>query len=245
MKHISINLTKMFSGTLEKDLMENEAICPVCNGTGVVKRNNVYGIENDTSEIAKKKHFPYNHQSLSLCSNCYNGVVRICKFCGKQINREYINKCDCEQYKKNEENKKRIKYQEIINNAEKISWDSASEYVYDEKSNKFFLNEDEFADYYWDLYQEGKHYYKNFDEYFENEIPKVLWNCEKTKIKIDAENIVEYACEDLHDDAYNNVDGINELQDYLDAWCDKQLGTTTYYPYYKEYIEITKNLFLK
>lgn len=244
MKHISIDLTKMFSGTLEKDLMENEAICPVCDGTGVVKRNNVYSIKDDTSETAKGNLFPYNHQSLGPCPNCYNGVIKLCEFCGKQISREYINRCNCEQYKENEANKKRIRYQETIDKAKKIGWDSASEYVYDEKSNRFFSDEDEFADYYWDLYQCGDHGYQNFDEYFENEIPKVLWDCEKTRIKINAESIAQDACEDLHEDAYSNIDGLNELQSYLDAWCDKQSGTTTFYPCYSSYIEVTKDLFL-
>ena len=244
MEHISIDLTKIFSGTLEKDLTENEAICPVCNGTGVVKRDNVYGIKSDTSEIAKKKQFPYNHQSLSLCPNCYNGVIRLCEFCGKPISREYINKCDCEQYKENEANKKRIKYQETIDKAKKIGWESASTYVYDEKSDRYFSDEDEFVEYYWELYQEGKHCCKNFDEYFENEVPKVLWNCEETRIEIDAGSVVESACEELHEDAYENIDGLNELQDYIDAWCSKQSGTTTFYPCYNAYIEVTKDLFL-
>ena len=43
MKHINIDLNTILSGTLEKDLIDNEAICPVCQGTGVVKANNIYG----------------------------------------------------------------------------------------------------------------------------------------------------------------------------------------------------------
>lgn len=242
-KHISIDLSKMFSGTLEKDLDENKVICPVCKGLGVVKRNNVFGIDGDTSEEAKKKLFPYNNQSLSPCPNCYNGVVRLCKFCGKQIERGYIGKCDCEEYKKHVAAKKELKYQETINNAKKVDWNSVSEYVYDKKSDRFFANEDEFADYYWDLYQEGEHCCRNFDEYFENEVPKVLWCCEKSKIEIDATSIVETACEELHEDAYENIDDIDGLQRYLDMWCDKQSGTTTFYPCHKMYVEVTKDLF--
>lgn len=52
------------------------------------------------------------------------------------------------------------------------------------------------------------------------------------------------ACEELHDDAYENIDDIDELQKYLDTWCDKQSGTTTYYPCYRMYVEVTKDLFL-
>lgn len=244
MKHVSIDLTNMFLDTLEKDLMDNEAICPVCNGTGVVKRNNVYGIKGDTSEIAKQKHFPYNHQSLSLCPNCYNGVVKLCEFCGRQISREYINRCNCEQYKLKEAEEKRIKYQDTINKATEISLCNASDFIYDEKADRYFIDESEFADYYWDLYQEGVHDCKNFEEYFQREIPKVLWNCTKTEISINANDILEQACEDLHEDAYENVDNIKELQEYLDNWCSKQSGTTTYYPCYKEYVSVQKDWFL-
>lgn len=243
MKHISIDLSKMFSGTLEKDLAENEKICPVCKGLGVIKRNNVFGIRDDMSEEAKKKMFPYNKQALSPCYNCYSGVIKVCKFCGKQIKREFIDKCDCEEYKRNESNKKKLKYQETINNAKKVNWNSVSEYVYDEKSDKFFADENEFTNYYWDLYMEGDHCYNNFDEYFEIEIPKVLWCCEESKIKIYAREIVSNACEELHEDAYERVDDIDELQKYLDRWCDKQSGTITYYPCHKMYVEVTKNLF--
>lgn len=34
-----------------------------------------------------------------------------------------------------------------------------------------------------------------------------------------------------------------ELQDFLDKWCEKQTGTTTYYPYYKEYVRVKKGWF--
>ena len=65
MKHISINISEeiknILPDTLEKDLQDNEEICPVCHGLGVVIDNNPYGIQGDTSEAAKKSMFPYNH----------------------------------------------------------------------------------------------------------------------------------------------------------------------------------------
>lgn len=243
MEHISIDLNTILSGTLEKDLIDNEAICPVCQGTGVVKANNIYGLIGDTSEIAKKEMFPYKHQSLALCPNCYNGVIKLCEFCGKQIKKGYIDKCDCPQYRAKQEEEKRIKYQETIDKAKEINWISASDFVYDEKSHKFFIDVDEFAEYYWDLYQEDDCDCKNFDEYFDQVIPHVLWNCSEEDLHIDADTIVSQACEDLHEDAYNNVTDIIELQNYLDKWCSKQSGTTTYYPCYKEYIKVKRDWF--
>ena len=34
-----------------------------------------------------------------------------------------------------------------------------------------------------------------------------------------------------------------ELQEFLDKWCAKQTGTTTYYPCYKEYVRVQKEWF--
>lgn len=243
MEHISIDLNTILSGTLEKDLIDNEAICPVCQGAGVVKANNIYGLIGDTSEVAKKERFPYKHQSLALCPNCYNGVIKLCEFCGKQIKKGYIDKCDCPQYRAKQEEEKRIKYQETIDQAKEIDWSSATDFVYDEKSHRFFNDECEFSEYYWDLYQEDDCDCKNFDEYFDKVIPHVLWNCSEENMHIDADTIVEQACEDLHEDAYDNVSDIIELQNYLDKWCSKQSGTTTYYPCYKEYIKVKRDWF--
>ena len=42
-KHISLNVVdeikKILPVTLEKDLQDNEIICPVCHGFGIKKRN--------------------------------------------------------------------------------------------------------------------------------------------------------------------------------------------------------------
>ena len=64
MRHISINVSEEIKNILpesfEKDLQDNEEICPACHGLGVVIDNNLYGIQGDTSEAAKKSMFPYN-----------------------------------------------------------------------------------------------------------------------------------------------------------------------------------------
>ena len=77
---------------LVKDLHDNEDICPVCKGTGVRIEPNRYGLSDDPQ---KHPMFPYEHQSLSFCHNCYNGIVRYCPDCGKQLQRGYL-RCDCE-----------------------------------------------------------------------------------------------------------------------------------------------------
>ena len=92
-------------------------------------------------------------------------------------------------------------------------------------------------------YSDGSGGCANFDEYFEYEIPKVLWNCEEVKLSMDADSIIENACEELHEDARGNISDEKELQEFLDKWCEKQSGTTTYYPCYKEYVRVQKEWF--
>lgn len=240
MKHISINVSEeiknILPDTLEKDLQDNEGICPVCHGLGIVKSNNVYGIEGDTSEAAKKSMFPYNHQAVKFCPNCYNGVIRLCQHCGKQIQKGYINKCDCEQYKAKEEEENRTKYQEKISNAEEIDFkDVASDmWFYDEYMDKYFSDIDSFVD----------AYYKSNEE-MTNNLPEVLWLCDAIDISMDAGDIIESACEELHEDARDNIssDDEKELQNILDEWCEKQTGTRTVYPNYQKYVRVNKEWF--
>jgi len=144
LKHISINVSEeikhILPDTLENDLQENEEICPVCHGIGVEVWNNSYGIKGDTSEAAKKSMFPYKHQSLLPCPNCYNGVIRLCKYCGKQIPMGFIDRCDCDQYKAQKEEEKRIKYQETIAKATEVDFDDIEPdtWFYDEQTDDYY-----------------------------------------------------------------------------------------------------------
>lgn len=245
MKHISINVLEEIKHilpiTLKKDLQDNEEICPVCHGLGVVVDNNIYGIKGDTSEVAKKSIFPYNHQAIKFCPNCYNGVIRLCQYCGKQIQKRYIDRCDCEQYKAKEEEKKRIKYQEKISRAEEVDIKNidSNMYFYDEQTNDYFSDIDSFVD-----------SYKDFDDYESDEkminnLPEVLWLTDPVDISMDADSIIESACEELHEDAYDNISSEDrkELQNMLDEWCKEQIGTRTVYPNYKKYVIVRKEWF--
>ena len=91
-------------------------------------------------------------------------------------------------------------------------------------------------------YNEG--YFSDIDEIIKYckdndiDIPKYVWSTSTTKLSIDAEYIVQQACEELHEDAYENVTDEKELQEFLDAWCAKQSGTETYWVDYKYAIGI-------
>lgn len=227
--------------TLEKDLQDNEEICSVCNGLGIVVDNNIYGIKGDASEAAKKSMFPYNHQAIKFCSNCFNGVIRLCRYCGKQIPKGSIDHCNCEQYKQKEEEERRIKYQEKISKAKEVDFKDigSNMWFYDEQTDDYFSDVDSFVD-----------AYKDFEEYeseeeMMNNLPEVLWLTDTVDISMDADYIIESACEELHEDASENISSKDrkELQNMLDGWCSKQTGTRTVYPNYKKYVRVKKEWF--
>ena len=57
-KHISLNITeeikKILPITLEKDLQDDEIICPVCHGLGIVKQDYRFGVKEDDAYLISK-----------------------------------------------------------------------------------------------------------------------------------------------------------------------------------------------
>lgn len=238
MKQVFVNIEEeiksVLPATLKKDLQDDERICPTCHGLGVIATHRVYGIKDDPNPEVKGINFPYDNQTLTFCPNCFNGVQSLCEFCGKPIQKGYINKCDCEQYKAQESEKARQKYVETISKAKEVNLEDVDTYLYDENSGKFYADTESFA-------EEFECEYGSLEEIIEN-LPDILWVTSEQKMSIDASNVIEDACSDLHEDASDNCD-YESLQKALDEWCDKQSGTTTYFPCYKEYIKVDKKWF--
>lgn len=223
---IEETIRKMFPKVLIKDLQEHERICPECQGLGMTIENNVYGIEGDTSEAGQREHFPYKHQALSFCQSCYNGVQKLCPYCGKPYERGYYH-CNCEGQKKADEEKRIKKWEETVSKAKEVQGSDVTTYLYCEEFDSYHPDMDDFFD----------NYACNYNDEQSRRIPEQLWVCSVTEISLDANNIIESACDELHEDAYENCDW-DSLQKLLDEWCKKQSGTTTYYPCYKEYVKI-------
>lgn len=99
---------------------------------------------------------------------------------------------------------------------------------------------------YSDVYGYDEGYFVEFDdliEYCEREgieIPKHVWSTTKTSLTINAEFIVENACEELWEGAYDNIDNIEELQELLDNWCGEQTGADTYCVDYQYAISVPR-----
>lgn len=219
---IDINevITNILPKTLKKDLQDNERICPSCHGLGVIAVHNVYGLKDDPNPDVKGVMFPYDHESLIFCPDCYNGVQSLCEFCGKPIQKGYINSCTCEGHKKNKEEKAQLKWQETITKAKEVQPEDVNTYLYCEENNEYYSDVDEFV---------------NLFDFDGCDKPERLWVTTVAEIELDAMDIVENACYDLHEDAFKNCD-CDSLQIALDEWCNNQSDTTTFYPHYKEYV---------
>lgn len=178
---------------LIKDLHDNEEICPVCHGTGLRIEDNPYGLSDDPDKRAGQ--FPYKHQSIRFCPNCYNGVVRFCPDCGKQIPR-CRTLCDCDavvQRRQQEENRK-----------EKERLEKAEKHEPDALGSLFTMAQSDF-------YPHNEGYFSCWEDFFDSwnedceeftEKPLYVWGTEEVEMSFDASSIVSDACEDMYEDAY-------------------------------------------
>lgn len=220
-------IKKSFPEVLIKDLTENERICPVCNGLGMRITDNIYGIKGDTSEEGKKHHFPYKHQALSFCRSCFNGVQRLCPYCGKPYKNQGYLHCDCDGQKKADDEKKLKEWNEKVANAIPVEEKDIDTMLYCEEFDEYYETVEDFFDDYSANYVDEEVYTR----------PERLWVTSVEEISIDAGDVIENACSGLWEEASEQCDG-EGLQDLLDNWCKKQTGATTYYPCYKEYVII-------
>ena len=216
-------IDKVLNVGLKKDLIQcedyNEEICPTCHGTGVTIHDNPYGL----FEQAGPVRFPYVQQSIGFCPDCYNGVVKRCLHCGKIIPKGRL-KCECripaERQKKEEEHRKMI---------DELRWATPEESVQDM--------------YYSPEYPYNEGYFETFEDFFdawydnhspEDAKPECCFPTHKCSMTLDMEGIVADACDELYEDAFDDVGNIKELQDLVDAWIKKN-GPGDSFLYHESY----------
>ena len=98
------------------------------------------------------------------------------------------------------------------------------------------------------VYSEGHDRYYSWDELSDLDPEDtatlgIVWATTTQQIGFDAHNLIENACEELHEDAMDNIGKAEqaELQAALDAWVEKHgKYTTTYYPDYKRVIILSE-----
>lgn len=233
--HEIVSVKDAFAHLLEqelvKDLHDNEGICPVCKGTGVSIVPNRYGLSDDPDK--KFGMFPYQHQSISFCPNCYNGIVRYCPDCGKQLPRTTL-QCDCSAAQQRKWAKEQKKLQE--------AFDRATKYEPNALGTKFTMCH---SDYF--PYNDG--YFTDWDEFFDSwnnddwtdptQRPQYVWGTSEIHMSLDARSIVDSACEDLYEDAFSDIGdaAIAEMQTFFDNWLIAN-GRTAYLEDHKHAVRI-------
>lgn len=219
---------KILPKTLAKDLAENERICPVCHGLGIRVTDNVFGIQGDESEAGRRECFPYSNQAFTFCRSCRWGVQRLCPYCGKPYAIQTYFHCDCDGQKEADRTAAERKWNEILSKAIEVDEEDVPDtMLYCIKIDEYYKSTDEFQD----------NWVSNEYDKLYGERPDRLWVCDTGKISIDAGDVIDMACDDLHEDATEECDE-SSLQKLLDDWCAEQTGTTTYYPCYKRYVRV-------
>lgn len=151
--------------------------------------------------------------SMSKCLNCYDGIVPLCPDC-KQPMMALCKNSECQKKRMNEVEQQRYE------RAKKVS-------LKDVQTEKFEM-------FYSEAYGHSEGYFSEIEdlvEYCEDrgvKVPNYVWATTKYTIVMDAGSFIEHACEELHEDAIKHIERGKELQDFLDAWCAKQLGVKSY-----------------
>ena len=214
-----------FNLKLQKDLQEHEVICSHCGGTGLQVDDNPFGLREEGERPNYGNLFPYKQQVIRGCNYCYNGVQKKCLHCEKVLERQKY-QCDCEKSKQERIQERHDKDLEIWNKSKKMSLEDAlKDYimVYIENYDKYLMI-DELEDWLVD---------KEFD--IEESIDRkslMIYGTQSLDLSMDASNVIEDACSDLHEDAMDNISVQEEekLQALLDKWCEENsAGTTSYY----------------
>ena len=167
---------------------------------------------------------------IESCRNCNGrGIIKFCLRCGKTTNY-YNSVCDeCWREHWNETEKEKMKKR--LETAQKLFWSRDEEKI--KKFNCFYSEN----------YPNNDGYFYDFEDFLDvvdNTNLKFVWGTLEQQIEIDTDNIIENACEDLHEDARSGISDKDyiELKNFVEQWCNKQTGTITFYPDYNYAIEI-------
>ena len=190
-----------------------ESHCPICNGIGWIQKEEGF---------------------IETCRNCEGkGIIKSCSVCGKTI-KYYESVCQ-ECWRDHWVETEKEKNQKKLETAHKLFWDKDEEKI--KEFNCFYSDDYSYNDGY---FYEFEEFLDSMDDINEDTKPQFVWGTSEEQIEIDVDSILENACEDLHEDALSNISQNDylELKNFLEQWCKKQTGTTTFYPNYNYAIEI-------
>lgn len=162
---------------------------------------------------------------IEKCRHCYGGIIKLCPDCGKPVRGSCDNPVCRRKSEQEAENKRYVM-------AIKCSYNECPD------DQKIMMYSDSYG------YNEG--YFTDFDElidYCDLEdilIPDYCWSTVQIDMSMDADSLIENACEELYEGAEEHIsdEDRKELQDFLDKWCYKQSGMSTYSVDYKYAIKV-------
>ena len=212
-------IRELVNSALRKDLHDNEEICSHCHGTGMEIGNNIYGLSDDPDRIAGR--FPYQHQALTFCKHCYNGVVLRCKLCGEIMPRGCL-KHDCQKQKDINQIEWDFKRSERLHKATKLTPEK-----YEERYPNHMVYHND--NYYSDVYDLLESLWAS-NEYSEEGLPEFCLGTLKETMRLDAENIITQAQDDVGIEDYEfDPKGVQGLSAFLASW-NTQYGRDYYFP---------------
>lgn len=193
---------------------ENQILCSECGGIGWLLTDK---------------------QTLSSCPKCSHGLIDVCPTCKTPYKKRYSHTCEQPECVKKRQlelaaedaEKELLRFKKakkvMLKDApqESVQMMYSSFYGYNEG---FFSEVEELEDY----LEDQKEDYEDENPEDSVKMPSYVWATKVTRISIDAEDVIENACSDLHEEAYERVENIAELQEFLDSWCEKQIGTDSY-----------------
>ena len=192
-------------------IFDGERVCAECGGASIRFESRPGG----------------SGQMLVGCLSCFHGVQQQCRYCGGWSASPLNCRCKASHY----ERRRALMEDEIarFDTAQHLTVEEAEavgiEYIYWPGNDGEYLDRlDEIADTAVDA-----------GMYWRDSRPLFAWATREERIALSAENIIEAACEGLHNEAAANIPAAayEELQKNLDAWCEKYgEHTTTYYPDY-------------
>lgn len=199
---IEVDVRKVIPETITRVVGENQELCSTCQGLGRVFKGNY----------------------IVNCSNCFNGIVKKCQYCGGKLHPYKSHTCEQMHQRWQEEQAKKaldkwaaakkIPLEEALNSYKMLYSDLSDEYV----------STDDFEDWLADYLEDS-----------EGRLP-LIFATKTTNLTLDADTVLQDQSDNLHEDALDNIyrNKIDELQNFLDKWCkDIEGHTLTYWPDYK------------
>ena len=196
-----VEIASKLPTVFSRTLDDGQELCPECGGIQLVCDGNY----------------------INTCQTCFgkNGVLTRCQYCGELA--VYNHRC---QGMKDAERLERYE-------RKKAKWDKVPKITLEEAIKRFVmvfidLGDGEYVDS--DMLIEWIEDRESDDECLDRTTLRV-YGTYKTEISFNAGIIIEEACDELHEEAFDRISGeaIKEMQDFFDKWAKENGGGTVTY----------------